>query len=112
MIKKYKALRFVGTVYKIFGYIILVTTILGAVGTCLSGLLGGAILAPLADELGSGFAAGSGFSAALFGILFGLLVLLYGGIIGISMLAAGEGVYLLIDLEDNTRQTVELLQKP
>jgi hypothetical protein len=39
------------------------------------------------------------------------MILLYGGITAITTYALGEGVYLFIGLEENTRVTAELLQK-
>ncbi len=91
MVKKYKALRIVGTIYKIIGAIILVGTIIGAAGSCISGILGGALFSGLADQLGSFSSSGSG-GMALGGILIALVILLYGLIAGITTFALGEGV--------------------
>jgi hypothetical protein len=110
MVKKFKALRIVGTIYKIIGAIILVFTVIGAAGSCLSGILGGALFSGLADQLGSFTNSGSGGMAAG-GIIIGLGILLWGFIAGITTFALGEGVYLLIDIEENTRAAANLIQK-
>lgn len=103
MVKKYKALRLVASVYKIFGYIVLVTTILSSLGVCISGLIGGTAFNMFSNRLGDSITNGGTASMAVMGVLIGLGVLLYGAIIGITLLAAGEGVYILIDIEENTR---------
>lgn len=109
--KKYRALRIVGTVYKVIGTIVLVVTVLAAVGSCLSGILGGALFSGVADQVKSNLQlAGSG-GMAVMGIVMGLGILLWGVIVGITAFAAGEGIYLLIDLEENTRMTASLLKK-
>jgi hypothetical protein len=111
MTKKYKALRLVGTVYKIIGVIILVVTIIGAAGSCISGLLGSALLSGLADQFSINTSpAGSG-GMVVVGIVTGFAVLLWGLIVGVTTYALGEGVYLLIDIEENTRLSATLLQK-
>ncbi len=111
MNKKYRALRIVGMVYKIIGTIILIVTIIGAVGTCLSGILGGALLSGITDQVKSDLQmAGSG-SMAIIGIITGFVILLWGIIVGVTTFAAGEGIYLLIDIEENTRLTASLLKK-
>jgi hypothetical protein len=111
MIKKYRALRIVGMVYKVVGTIILVVTILAAAGSCLSGILGGALFSGIADQVKSGLqVAGSG-GMAIMGIIMGFVILLWGVIVGVTTFAAGEGIYLLIDIEENTRMTASLLKK-
>ena len=44
MEKKFKALRFVGTVYKVLGIIAGVLTAIGAIGSCLFSILGGSLI--------------------------------------------------------------------
>lgn len=39
------------------------------------------------------------------GILFSVFAIIYGGLISMTLFAFGEGVYLLILLEENTRKT-------
>ncbi len=111
MVKKYKALRLVGTIYKIIGAIILVVTIIGAAGACISGLLGGALLSGFANQLSLNPSPTDSGGMAVVGIVSGFAILLWGLVVGITTYAMGEGVYLLIDIEENTRVSATLLQK-
>lgn len=111
MIKKYKALRLVGTIYKIIGAIILVITIIGAAGSCISGLLGGALLSGFANQLSLNTSPTDSGGMAVVGIISGFVILLWGLIAGVTTFALGEGIYLLIDIEENTRVSASLPQK-
>ena len=51
------------------------------------------------------------FSGILGGIIIGGIILLYGGFIAITSYAVGEGIYLAIGIEENTRATASLLQQ-
>lgn len=110
MTKKYGALRTIGTVYKVIGVIAGLITVLTVIGLCGMSVLGGAAVDSFANEFGteSGFGI---FSSLLGGILAGLGAFIYGGGLSITLYAMGEGVYLLIDLEENTRETTELLRR-
>ena len=117
MEKKFKALRFVGTVYKVLGIIGGVLTVIGAVGFCLFSILGGSLMNSVLNSVGNyGGGGSSGPAGFLGGILGGVIVggiiLLYGGIGSITLYAFGEGIYLLIGLEENTRTTALMLQQP
>ncbi len=53
----------------------------------------------------------SGIAGSIFGgLIVSLIVLIYGGVVAISLIAFGEGIYLLIAVEENTRKTALLLQ--
>jgi len=111
MEKRYAALRVIGTIYKVFGGIVGIITILLVLGICAISVLGGATM----DTLGREFGGDTGFAGFLSGFLGGLiggvLVIIYGGGLAVTLYAAGEGVYLLLALEENTRATVMLLQR-
>jgi len=114
MEKKFKALRFVATVYKVLGIIAGVLTILGSIGFCLFSILGGSLMNSMMNGLNN-YGGGSASPAGLFGgivggVIVGVLILLYGGIASISLYAIGEGIYLFIGIEENTRTTALLLQ--
>jgi hypothetical protein len=109
MEKRYRALRLIGTVYKVLGGIIGILTILGAIGVCLLSLTGG-LLGSLGNS-GRQLGALAGGSVAILGIVWALFIILYGGVIAVSLYGGGEGIYLLIALEENTRATVELLER-
>ena len=94
--KKYNALRTIASVMKVLGIIYGVLTILAALVSCVGlGALGGSF-----DE-------GAGI---IMGFVYGLIVLIFGGLTALMMYAGGELIYLLIDVEQNTRDTSELLR--
>jgi hypothetical protein len=108
MEKRFGVLRFIGTLYKILGGIVGVVTLLGAVGFCIAAVAGGAAF----DQLGGQNQPFGGMMSGLVGgIIAAVVFFLYGGAAAISLFAAGEGVYLLISLEENTRLTSQLLQQ-
>ena len=109
MEKRYTALRIIGTIYKLFGLLVGALTILAVLGICAASVLGGAAIEQLSQQLGEG--SGGGLAGGLFGgLLLGLGALLYGGGLSITLYAFGEGVYLFLAIEENTRATVELLR--
>jgi hypothetical protein len=107
---KYRALRTIGSIFRVVGYIILVLTILGALAACGLTVIGGTAAETASQELGLN-STGVGFLGGLFGgLLLGLVIILYGGLIALMMVAFGEGIYLLIDIEENTRKTGLLIE--
>jgi hypothetical protein len=109
MEQRYTALRTIGTVYKILGIISGVITILAILGICAASVLGGAALGELESQLGGSYGMGGMFGGVFGGILLGFLAILYGGGISITLYAFGEGIYLLLALEENTRTTAQML---
>ena len=103
MEKRYRALRLVGTLYKILGAIVLVLAIIAAIGVCLAGILGGQALSEFSRDYGGDFRNLGVFSGALGGIISGVFTLIGGGIGGLTLFATGEAIYLLMDIEENTR---------
>jgi hypothetical protein len=102
MEKRYRALRIISTLYKILGIIVLVIAIIGAVGACLGGVLGGA---SLQNYLGQDVPSLGGVGSVVAGIIGGIIGLIFGGLSGLSLYAVGEGISLLIAMEENTRAT-------
>jgi len=45
------------------------------------------------------------------GLITGLVLLIYGGMIALFLYATGEAITLLMDIEANTRITAELLER-
>jgi hypothetical protein len=111
MKKKYAALRTIGTIYKIIGIVIAIITVLGSIGICIMGFASGSLLQSAASSLGSNSGGLGGTEAGIAGIFAALWTLVAGAISAVTMYALGEGVYLLLDLEENTRKTAELLVK-
>ncbi|MGD8814997.1 MAG: hypothetical protein PVI78_11045 [Anaerolineales bacterium] len=106
---RFRALRIMGTLYKVLGGIIGAITILSAVAICLSSVLGSAVMGSFLRDIGGGDGIGSFFAGALGGVLVGLITLIYGGTMAITLYAMGEGVYLLLGIEENTRAAAQKL---
>ena len=111
MKKQYKVLRFIGTIYKVFGIILGVITILIALGLCATSVLGSSTMSSLRGYLGSSSGVIGMFGSLLGGLLLSCIAILYGGVMSLTLYAAGEGVYLFLALEENTRATAALLQR-
>ena len=105
MEKKYGILRFIGSVYKVVGIIIGVLTLLGALGICLTSVLGSDIF----NQMQRGF--GMGVRTGLAGVIGAVSTLISGAILALTLYATGEGVFLLISLEENTRATALYLRR-
>jgi len=110
MEKKFKILRFIGTVYRILGIITAVLTLLGAAGICLTSILGGAMMDQLQNQFGDIGPVGL-MGGAAGGVIIGGVVLLWGAITALLLLATGEGISLLLSLEENTRTTALYMQQ-
>lgn len=112
MEKRYAALRTIGTIYKVLGIAVASITLLMIIGFCLFTILGG--LGGVAMSRGAEEAALGLFGTLLGSILgtvvFGIIMIIYGGSIGLTLYAMGEGIYLLLALEENTRATATLLR--
>jgi hypothetical protein len=102
MEKRYRALRIVGTLYKILGVILLIIAVISGIGVCVSGFLGGAAFQGL-QNLEPNVQGLSAIGSAVAGALAGLGALIGGGLGGLTLFATGEGIYLLIAIEENTR---------
>jgi hypothetical protein len=110
MERRYGALRFVGTVYKVVGIIFAVLTLLAVLGTCLFSVLGGGALGAVGRELGDNTGFGTFLGTTVGGVIGAFFLILYGGGLSLTLYALGEGIYLLLALEENTRRTAQLLQ--
>ena len=108
MEKRYSALRFIGTIYKLIGILVLVLTVLGALAACVGALLGGTALSQAGSQSGVPFL--PFLSSAIGGLFLAFFGLLYGGAIGLTLFAAGDLISLLLALEENTRNTAALLR--
>jgi hypothetical protein len=111
MEKRYRALRTIGTIYKILGIITGALTILVVIGICGTSVLGGTALGNAGRDYGNSLMPYGMMGGALGGILGSLIVVLYGGTLTITLYGFGEGVYLLLALEENTRATTTLLAR-
>lgn len=107
MERRFKILRLIGTIYKVLGAITGVLTIVGALGICLMSVLGAAIYEDIQAELG----VGGLISGAVGGVIIGGVILLYGAVMTLMLYGLGEGIYLLLALEENTRTTAITMQQ-
>ncbi len=105
MEKRYAALRIVGTIYRVLGGLVALVTVLMALVLCLSIMVGGASL----GSLGSDEAFAGVFGGVVGGLIISAVMVLYGGAVAVTLFAVGEGIYLLIAVEENTRATAAAL---
>jgi hypothetical protein len=111
MDKKYTALRVIGTIYRVLGIITLFITIIAVIGICGTSVLGGSAMDAISSQYSSS-SGNTGLISGLFGgIIFSIFAIIYGGLMSITLFAFGEGVYLLISLEENTRRTALLIEQ-
>jgi hypothetical protein len=100
--KRFGVLRFFGTLLKVIAWIVLILSILSAIGAVVAG---SALVESLGPTLGD--------SAALLGsgggILAGLFVLILGLIYFLILYVSGESLHLQLAVEENTRLTAALL---
>jgi hypothetical protein len=106
MEKRFRALRLVGTLYKVLGVIVLILTLISATGICLTGVLGGAALRNMGSQFGMMQPNLGTMESTLMGVIVGLVSLVGGALGGLTLYATGEGIYLLISIEENTRTAV------
>ena len=109
MENRYSALRLIGTLYKILGAILAILTLLSVLGICATSFLGGAAFENIQQDLGGDISGVGLLGSVAGGILISLFLLVTSGGLAVSLYAIGEGIYLLIALEENTRETVTLL---
>ncbi len=110
MEQRYRALRIVGSIYKILGGIAGIITLLFVVTICASSVLGGAALNSFGREIGDGSGFGGLFSGVVGGAILSTLAILYGGTITVTLYGFGEAIYLLLALEENTRTMALILR--
>ncbi len=110
MEQRYHALRTIGSIFRILGYIALVLTILAALAICGVSVISGTAIESASQQFGF-TSSGTGFLGGLFGgLIAGIFVILNGGLIALLLVASGEGIYLLIGIEENTRKTTYLIE--
>jgi hypothetical protein len=109
--RKFKVLRFIGSVYKTLGIVSAVLTLIAALALCLISLLGSGLLDQLRAQLGGAAGALGTLGGAAEGVIVASFVLIYGVVMTLMLYGAGEGIYLLLALEENTRATAITLQQ-
>ena len=108
--KKFKVLRIIGTIWKILAWIVLIVGVLSSIGVLLMSIFGGGMLSQLGQEYGEMVWASWAFGLA--GGVVGFIVSLIATIINFLLLyAVGELIYLLLAIEENTRQAQQWVQE-
>lgn len=102
--KRFGVLRFFGTLLKVIAWIVLVLSVLGAIGVVVAGSAFG-LTGWLPPSMGESFAS-LGTSS---GIIVGLMMLILGLLYFLVLYVAGETLHLQVAVEENTRLTAALL---
>ena len=99
MERKYRALRTIAVIFRILGW---VTLIVGILGACLtSGIL---VFAP-SLIFGPGQQGGSEMTILIIAAVVVFIALVVSvGLYALILIAASEGIYVFLDIEENTRK--------
>ena len=100
MEKRYTALRIIATLYKIAGVVIAILVVLAVIFTVVS--------QPLAIDFGYGRL--SGTLGVILAILAAIVELIVGGLSALGVYAIGELLYVMINIEENTRFTALIMR--
>jgi len=105
MERRYRALRTIATIFKVVGWMVLVLGILSACATSGLILVGGAASVPGMMDLGEG-----GLLWGFFGAVVMFLVMMVTvGLYALILIATAEGIYVFLDIEENTREMARRL---
>ncbi len=109
MEKRFRILRIIGTLWKILAWIVLVGGILSSLGILLAGILGGGGFVFRLFEQETGVVPGAlGIVSSVFGFIIALAFTI---IYFLILYAVGELIYLLLAIEENTRKTMNAMQR-
>ena len=101
MSRQFTALRVVGTVFKILGWLALILGLLSAVGALVFGFA-------LTDDIGI---PGLDVGGPLAGIGLFLAAVITAVVNFLLFYAVGESIYLFLSIEENTRRTAYFIQQ-
>lgn len=109
MTKKFGFLRFIAGVYKVFGIILMIAAVVGAIAVMVTGILGGNLL----PEIGGGFyqPGVNTPGGVVGGIATGLVTLIVLGLSAVTQFAISEAIMVFLTIEENTRATASLLSR-
>lgn len=102
--KRFGVLRFFGSLLKVLAWIILVLSILAAIGVAIAGTMASGMIGELLGPV-----AGADMMTAGGGIISGIIVLIGGLFYFLALYVAGESLHLQLAVEENTRLTAALL---
>ena len=107
MEKRFRALRLIGTIWKILAWFMLGVGIIAAFGVLLTLIFGGGVI----GQYGLSSQGQWGWVFGVLGGIIGFVVMLIISVIWFVMLyAVAELIYLALSIEENTRATVHMLQ--
>jgi hypothetical protein len=101
--KRFRALRFIGTLFKVLAWIVLVGSIIVALFLVIGGASNGL------GSSGSQLVPGVDLQGALAGIIGGLVAILGGLVYFLMLYAVAESIYVILSIEENTRLTAMAL---
>jgi hypothetical protein len=101
MERRFTALRFIGTVFKVLAWISLILGLLGAIGTLIAGFALGNQSGLLGLDLGGPLA-----GIAMFVVTLVITIIYF-----LVLYAVGESIYLFLSVEENTRRTAYFIQQ-
>ena len=102
--RKYKVLRFIAVLIKIFAIVAGALLIIGGLVTIIGGLA-----SSTRTTTPSPFPDTTSPMAFLGGAVFGFMMIIYGVFIAVFLYAYAEWMYVFMDIEENTRMTNEML---
>ena len=105
---RYRALHIVATVYRVIGWIVIVV---GVLSSC--GFAAIAVTAPrwLGGAMPYGYPR-AGMAGGVIGAVIGLVMgLIMTALYGITLLAIAEGIYVFLDIEENTREIARRIRE-
>ncbi len=105
--KKFRVLRIIGTIWKILAWIVLILGIVGAFASLLLAILGGEMMRGWMGNYGPMRGVGPGLGGVLGGIVTFIVTLILTAIYFLMLYAVGDMIYLLLDIEENTRMTAQ-----
>jgi hypothetical protein len=108
MQKRYRALRTIATIFKILGWVILIGGILSACGISGAIAVGGASV-PLMGTPGQSGGSEMPLIAIVTAVAMFIGMLLTVGLYALVLIAASEGIYVFLDIEENTREMARRL---
>ncbi len=113
MEKRFRSLRFIGTVLKILAWITLVLGVLGGIVMFIGGIAGGLAGSQLALPSGSSAdptAMLGLLTSGIAGVMAGILSVFFSFLYFLFLYAAGDAIYLALAIEENTRETAWYLK--
>ena len=102
--KRFDFLRFISALLKVFAWIVLILSILGAISTALFSTQVGSLLGEQIGDYGWLFGGVGAIMSAVFVLFFGFVYFAL-------LFALGESIALNLAVEENTRMTAALLLK-